>query len=180
MTTSILQELRLPFLEANMEAFVERCGQNPSQALDWWLQAEVTEKEMKRKNTRLKAAKVGRVKPMTDFDWDWPSELDQGSLKHVLSPEFYEQMKNVIIIGPEGLGKTMIAKNLVVNAIDQGYKAMFVTASALIGEITAARSSAAEPCRSSRITRWSMIASSCTPLRRVTRWRPTPEERRGS
>ena len=135
MDNSVLRELSLPFLSENTDAFLVRCKKNPAAALEWWLNEELRERSNKRFESRKKSARLGRFKTMSDFDWDWPSEFDQAALKHVLSKEFFTGMKNVLIVGPEGLGKTMIAKNIALAAIEHGFRSLFVSASAMVGDL---------------------------------------------
>lgn len=137
MNENALKELKLPFLAENMEPFICRCQNAPDEAIQWWLNAELAERTNKRLQTRRKASRIGHVKPMTEFDWDWPSTLDKATLKHVFSPAFFKQMQNVLIVGPEGLGKTMIAKNIALTAIEHGYRSLCVSASMMVGDLCA-------------------------------------------
>lgn len=92
---------------------------------------------------RLKNAKIGRFKPMADFDWDWPEEIDRELIEELLNIDFATEAANVILVGSNGLGKTMIAKNLVHRAILSGRTARFLTASELLNELAAQESSGA-------------------------------------
>jgi len=49
---------------------------------------------------------------------------------------------NVILLGPNGVGKTMIAKNLIHSAVMQGYNARYITAAELLGDLAAVKSDA--------------------------------------
>jgi MoxR-like ATPase len=44
--------------------------------------------------------------------YEWPKHMDTEFLEELLSLDFLEQADNVILVGPNGVGKTMIAKNL--------------------------------------------------------------------
>ncbi len=35
---------------------------------------------------RFKRARLGRFKPMADFEWDWPKEIDRALVERVLPP----------------------------------------------------------------------------------------------
>ncbi len=81
---------------------------------------------------RLRNAKLGRFKSFADFDGSWPKKLDQEQLEEVFTLGFIEEAANVILVGPNGVGKTMIAKNLAYEAVLRGHTARFVTASELL------------------------------------------------
>jgi DNA replication protein DnaC len=73
---------------------------------------------------------------MADFEWDWPTHLHRPTAERVLSLDFLAQRENVIVVASHGLGKTMIAKNLVHQAILAGHSARFLTAADLILDLT--------------------------------------------
>jgi len=81
---------------------------------------------------RFKRARLGRFKPMADFEWDWPKEIDRRLVEHVLTLDFLSRAENLVLVGAQGLGKTMLAKNVVHQAILQGHSALFTTAADLL------------------------------------------------
>jgi len=72
---------------------------------------------------------------MADFDWNWPKEIDRPAVERVLGLEFVSGAENVILVSAQGLGKTMIAKNIAHNAILAGHTALCVTASDLLFDL---------------------------------------------
>src|SRR3989304_2044853 len=85
---------------------------------------------------RLRDARLGRFKPMADWEWAWPKAIHRPTVDRVLTLDFLAQRENVIVVAPHGLGKTMIAKNLVHEAILAGHSARFLTAADLILDLT--------------------------------------------
>lgn len=138
----ILRDLKLPFLLENKEEFLKKMKKEPSKTLDWWLQNEVKDKNIKRLESRLKISRLGVFKKMREFDWDWPEELNKSKTLHITSKDFVKNMRNVLLLGPEGLGKTMIAKNIAYEAIQAGFRSLFVTASSLINDLNSYESGA--------------------------------------
>lgn len=100
---------------------------------------EIEEAERARRSLerRMTASRLGRFKPMADFDHTWPSKLDHDQLKDLFSLAWLGEAANVVIVGPNGLGKTMIAKNLVHQAVLSGASARFLTASELLNDLAA-------------------------------------------
>ena len=103
------------------------------------------EKERARRGLerRVRNAKLGRFKPMADFDWKWPKEIDRELIDEVFELSFLAESANVVIVGPNGVGKTMIAKNLAHQAILGGYTARFVNASELLNDLGAQETASA-------------------------------------
>ena len=57
--------------------------------------------------------------------------------------DFIAETANVIIIGQNGTGKTMLAKNLAHQGVLKGYSALFISASELLNDLAAQDSAAA-------------------------------------
>ena len=49
---------------------------------------------------------------MADFNWDWPRKVDRDLIEEILRLGFMEESANVILAGPNGVGKTTIAVHL--------------------------------------------------------------------
>jgi DNA replication protein DnaC len=106
------------------------------------LRLEEEERQRRGLERRVKEARLGRFKPMCDFDWKWP-KLDRELLEEIFRFEFLQEASNVVLVGPNGIGKTMIAKNLAHQAILRGHTARFITASELLNELVAQESGSA-------------------------------------
>lgn len=102
-----------------------------------WEEQERAERSL---NRRLTAAKLGRFKPLSEYDWDWPKECDREAIEHLLQLDFLTDAINIILCGPNGVGKSMIACNVAYTAVMQGHTVMFVTAAQLVGDLTAQES----------------------------------------
>lgn len=133
--TELSQILSLSFLPHNIEEFSSRAKKNPQAALEWFLTNEVRELNLRRFERRRSGAKLAQFRSMEEFDWEWPEKIDSLLIKQLLTGSFIRAKENVILIGPEGVGKTMIAKNLALIAINQGLRARFVNASTLVNDL---------------------------------------------
>jgi DNA replication protein DnaC len=100
---------------------------------------EIEEAERARRSLerRLAASRIGRFKPIADFDHGWPKRLDRAQLADLFTLTWLQEAANVVIIGPNGVGKTMIAKNLAHQALLSGASARFLTASELLNDLAA-------------------------------------------
>ena len=70
---------------------------------------------------RLHSAHIGRFKPLTDYDWNWPEQIDQGAVSDLMTLQFLQNASNDILVGPSGVGKTTIAQNIAHQAVLQGH-----------------------------------------------------------
>jgi DNA replication protein DnaC len=99
--------------------------------LDW----EEQERASRGLARRIQAAHIGRFRPMADFDWAWPKRIDRDALDEAFRLDFIAQGDNLVLLGPNGVGKTMIAQNLCYQAVLRGMPALFTTASALLADL---------------------------------------------
>jgi DNA replication protein DnaC len=90
---------------------------------------------------RTKRSKLERFKPMADFDWNWPKKIDRALCESAVRLDFLPEARNIVLVAPQGLGKTMIAQNIVHQAILAGHGALFITAAQLLLDLGAQESS---------------------------------------
>lgn len=109
------------------------------QLLDW----EDAERARRSLERRLGAARIGHFKPLTAFDWKWPARCDRALIEELMRLEFLAEAGNVILIGPNGVGKTTIAQNLAYQALMHGRKVRFASAGQMLGELAAIDSASA-------------------------------------
>jgi DNA replication protein DnaC len=107
--------------------------------LDW----EEHERARRSLERRLKEAHIGRFKPFGDFDWAWPKSCDRPAIEALMSLEFLKEPSNVILVAPNGLGKTMIAQNIAHQAVTAGHSVLFTTAGHMLGNLAALDSDSA-------------------------------------
>jgi DNA replication protein DnaC len=101
------------------------------QILDW------EEEEKKRRHLDLLVRKNGLKKFdfMADFEWKWPKKINRAQIEDFFSLRFMIEKSNIVLIGPNGVGKTMIAQNLIHTASQQGYSALFVESSRMLNDL---------------------------------------------
>lgn len=107
------------------------------------LQREDQERQRRSLARRIGAAHLQKFKPMADFEWSWPKACDRELIEELFTFAFLPEAANVILVGPNGLGKTMIAKNLAHQAVLRGHSARFIVASDLLNELSAQDNGAA-------------------------------------
>ena len=82
--------------------------------------------ERKRRRNYASAHFPPGVRPLAEFD---PSELESGitasQVEQLASLDWLDAHGNVVLAGPPGLGKTMVALGLGLLAVDEGYTVAF-------------------------------------------------------
>jgi DNA replication protein DnaC len=134
-------ELRLHGLLAHWDELI---GQpQTEQHVRQWLAWENAERAHRSLERRLRDAHLGRFKPLADFDWSWPTECDRAAIEELMSLQFLTDASSVVLFGPNGVGKTMVAANLGHQAVLQGHTALFTTAGQMLSELAALDSDSA-------------------------------------
>jgi len=110
-----------------------------AQLLGW----EATERHRRSLERRLRAAHIGRFKSLADFDWKWPTQCDRPAVESLMTLDFLKDASNIVLVGPNGVGKTMCACNIGYQAVLAGHTALFITAGQLLGELAALDSDSA-------------------------------------
>jgi DNA replication protein DnaC len=145
----ILKALAMRSLQGDdLDAFIdeaERCRWSAVQTVGNFALRELLERERRSLEWRLQDSKIMNksFKPMADFDWGWPEKIDRPVIEGLLGADFVERGDNVVLIGSHGLGKSMIAKNILHRAIHNGHTALFVEAAELLVDLGAQDSSRA-------------------------------------
>ena len=129
--------LRLPGLLAHWDEIAQADWVEPLIA---WEEDERARRSMER---RLRASGLGTFKPMVDFDWLWPTRCDRAAIEELLGLQFMTEAANVIVVGPNGIGKTTIARNIAHQALRAGHTVHFANASNLLGALASIDSASA-------------------------------------
>jgi len=104
---------------------------------------ERAERQRRSLERRTRIACLRSFKPLCDFDWQWPRKIDRAAVEELCMLDFIGERTNVVLIGPNSCGKTMIAKNLGHLALLAGYGVRFVAAAQMLGDLAARDSASA-------------------------------------
>jgi len=92
---------------------------------------------------RLRSAHIGRFKPLCDFDWSWPKRCDRAVVDALMTLEFLKDATNIVLVGPNGVGKSTIAQNIAHQTLIEGHTVLFTSAGQLLGDLCALDSDSA-------------------------------------
>ena len=105
-----------------------------------WEEQERARRSLER---RLRAAHIGRFKPLADFDWTWPKRCDRAAFEALMSLDFLAEATNVVLVGPNGVGKSTLARNIAHHALIHGHTVLFASAGQMLGDLAALDSDSA-------------------------------------
>jgi DNA replication protein DnaC len=142
-TLDKLMALRLP-------AFAEACQRqlgNPEftalsfeDRLGLLVDAEWTQREQRKLRRRLRQANLRRQAVLEDIDWHSPRRgLDKALVHSLATCAWIAQHRNLLLIGPTGIGKSWLGEAFAERACRAGYTAYCTRASRLFHELHVAR-----------------------------------------
>ena len=107
------------------------------------IEGEAEERARRRLERRRRDAHSGRFKPLCDFDGTWPAAIDRGPVEALMTRDFLKDATHAVLVGPNGVGKSTLARHLAHAAVIHGHTVRFTTAGQLPGELAALDSDAA-------------------------------------
>lgn len=97
---------------------------------------EETERSQRGLERRFKSSHIGHFKQLVDFDWNWPKKCDREAIEELMQLEFIKEATNVVFCGPNGVGKSTLARNIAHQAVVYGHTVLFTTAGCMLNELT--------------------------------------------
>jgi DNA replication protein DnaC len=134
----LLGRLQLHQAAAVLPQWLDRAAQEElayGDFLGGLLQEEVTARADAATLRRLRQAGFPFAATIEQFDFRSRPELKRQVVLRYLDPTFVEQAGTLTLIGPPGLGKTMLAICVATKQVQLGYTARFVTAQTLAAQL---------------------------------------------
>jgi DNA replication protein DnaC len=127
-----LRKLRLSGLAQSLEVRLqEAAGHNLSHAefLELIFQDELAVRSERSINRRIKAAGFRELKTLDHFDFAFNPSIKKKQIFDLATGQFIRQAKDVLLLGPPGVGKSFLAQALGYQAIKMGlvvyYRSIF-------------------------------------------------------
>jgi DNA replication protein DnaC len=125
---SALRQLRLSGLAQSLDVRLqEAAGHQLSHAefLELVLQDELYVREQRAIDRRVKWASFRELKPLDEFDWIFNPGLPKKQVFDLATCRFVRDHRDVLIIGPPGVGKSYAVQAIGYQAIKQGFVVLY-------------------------------------------------------
>ncbi len=123
-------QLKLGGIQDQVDELIRKASEDKCSYLDFsliLLETEIYQRSQRDLERRTKAAKLPINHDLDQYDYSFRSGIGKQQLMQLRECQWLEQNFNVVLMGPAGLGKTMIAAGLCFDALKMGYKAYFRT-----------------------------------------------------
>lgn len=108
---------------------------SPAQFCEKLVALERRERDTCNLARRTSAATIGPCAALDTFDWNHPKSIDRPLYETLLQLDFVVHGHNVLFRGQSGVGKTMLAQNLALAALQKGYNVRFVSLAAALTDL---------------------------------------------
>lgn len=128
-------QLRLSSFKDQLDEVIKQADQRKSSYSDFalsMLQLEVNYRKRRDLEKRIKTAWLPMKHDLDAYDHSASNGLSKTQLNQLRECQWLEQNYNLIIMGPSGVGKTLLASGLCNDALKLGYKAYFRTMEQII------------------------------------------------
>lgn len=126
-----LEELGLTTARAQLDTSAQQAAAaawSYSHFLGHLLEAEITERQRRSVAMNLQLARFPYLKRLDDFDFAAQPSIDRRLVEELACGRFLTEGRNLVLLGPPGVGKTHLAIALGVRAAELNYRVSFTTA----------------------------------------------------
>jgi len=129
MARAFEEQLKMPDIEAL----------STEERLGLMADREMTERDSRRLQTRLRRAKLRHQAAVEDIDYRHPRGLDKALMTKLATSQWIREHHNVLITGPTGIGKSWLACALAHKACRDGLNALYVRVSRFFQDLSTAK-----------------------------------------
>jgi len=147
----ILEQLTELRLSGMHKALGEQLDMNDLPALSFderlglMLDREITERDDRRLQYRLRKARLKQPACVEDIDYRHPRGLDKRLMRQLVGGQYLNDQLNILITGPAGAGKTWLACALAHKACRDGHTARYLRLPRLMQELPIAKADGRYP-----------------------------------
>lgn len=126
--TSAARKLRLSGLLLSLEVRLSEASGNHlshSEFLELVLADELAVRAERHLKRRVKAASFREPKTLEDFDWSFNGSIRKKQVHELATCQFVRQAKDVLLLGPPGVGKSHLVQAIGYQAIKAGFDVLY-------------------------------------------------------
>ena len=138
----LLKKLRLSGLLESLEVRTQQAVDDNLAHTEFLLRVltdEIERRDSKMLDQRIRRANFEHAKTLEDFDFLFNPSIPKAQVIDLATCLFVRQKRNVLLVGPSGVGKSHIAQALGHRACLAGYKTIYTVASDMFKQLRAAR-----------------------------------------
>jgi DNA replication protein DnaC len=125
---SALKQLRLSGLLESLEVRLHEAAANNLNHIEFLeliLQDELAVRADRQLQRRVKAAQFRELKTLDDFDWSFNPSIKKKQVFDLGTCRFVREARDVLLIGPPGVGKSFLAQALGYQALKAGFLVLY-------------------------------------------------------
>jgi DNA replication protein DnaC len=125
---SALKQLRLSGLAQTLDVRLQEAAGhqlNHAEFLELILQDELLVREERLIGRRVRAASFREMKTLDDFDWSFNPSVGRKQIFDLATCRFVREARDVLFLGPPGVGKSFLVQALGYQAIKQGFVVLY-------------------------------------------------------
>ena len=125
---STLRKLRLSGLAQTLEVRLQEAVSHSlshAEFLELILQDELSVRQERMIERRVKAAGFRELKPLSDFEWSFNPSIKKKQIYDLACCRFIREHRDVLWMGPPGVGKSFLVQALAYEAIKQGFVVLY-------------------------------------------------------
>jgi len=123
-----LKQLRLSGLLQSLDVRLQEAAANRlghAEFLELICQDELNVRQQRQIARRVQAADFRGLKPLEDFDWSFNPSVHKQEIFALAAGKFIREAKDVLFLGPPGVGKTHLAQAIGYEAIKMNFHVLY-------------------------------------------------------